>query len=773
MSADNPRFRRDLLVTPFEADGQAYVEVRDPTSDVRFTFYDFEYCVALAFDGLPLDKIIPWVKLSTGLELDRTQLEAFAARLGELGFLDGVPASSETPDPALIVTPDPVSPHAIEPSLTLEPSAPEEAAASEQLEGTESAAPPTEPPPVEPAAPVAPPAEPPPAESPVAESAAPPTEPPPVEPAAPVAPPAEPPPAESSLAEPAEPPAEPPPVTVPSADVAPADAAPAEPPPAEPPPAESSLAEPAEPPAEPPPVTALSADVAPADVAPADAPPTEAPPAPDQVSMDADVEAELPPDESSELRVALSEEAGVVIDEFAPLEAAEASDPRIGAGSVEAGDPASEDVAPAPVSPAQTVSEATVASPAQQPASEPAARYAPVDAPKSPPAVDSPAFPVLPVSSTRPAAVESPTPSAPPTWATPRPFMTPAPVTFGPSLLADQPSGRRRAQRSLLIFGSLGVLAAVAVLAIVLAVLLPSSGQRPRSRVRVQAVAPGTVYRYFDGQGNVAPVPGALLRLPIGGKVIRLVAANSTVTTGEVLAAVDSARALLTQLARQRERLAFAEQMAEGMHQAGNTAEEGKQAAKVQARRDQIAETLRMLDDKAIVATRPAVVEQTFVHEGDVVEAHSPALRLRSIGYEVRFTMSPRDSARARRMAFCQVEVDGYLFGCSPVDDASAPADMRVAIASVPPQVVGKSAHLARARFEGAVVLPSSVFVPGARRDEVLVVTPAGRLESRPVTVAEREPGQAIVVQGLDGGDKVVLEVSERLHAGDLVTLGS
>jgi multidrug efflux pump subunit AcrA (membrane-fusion protein) len=349
--------------------------------------------------------------------------------------------------------------------------------------------------------------------------------------------------------------------------------------------------------------------------------------------------------------------------------------------------------------------------------------------------------------------------------------MTPAPVTFGPSLFADQPSGKRRAHRSLLVYGSLGVLAAVAVLAIALPFLFPSGAERPRARVRVQATAPGTVYRYFEGSGQVAPVPGRLLKFPVGGKVTRIVSAGTAIGANEILAAVDAARPLLTQLARQRERLAFAEQMTDGMHEAGNAPEEERQASKVQARRDQIAETLRALADKAVVSTAPGVVEESLVHEGDVVEAQAPALRLRAVGYEVQFAMSASDAARARRLAFCQVEADGYLFSCAVTDDTREPGQVRVAIASVPAQIVGRPAHLARTRFEDAVVLPASAFVPGSPRDEVLVVMSGERLASRPVTVAERDPTQAIVVQGLDAGDKVVVDVSDRLHAGDSVSV--
>src|ERR1039458_7465099 len=80
MSLEKPRFRRDLEAVPLEADGERYVEVRDVAAGWSYCFYDFEYRVALALDGLPLDKVTPRVKLSTGLELQVDQLRAFAER---------------------------------------------------------------------------------------------------------------------------------------------------------------------------------------------------------------------------------------------------------------------------------------------------------------------------------------------------------------------------------------------------------------------------------------------------------------------------------------------------------------------------------------------------------------------------------------------------------------------------------------------------------------------------------------------------------------------
>ena len=499
MSLEKPRFRRDLEAVPVEADGQSYIEVRDLGTGESFRFYDFEYRVALAFDGLALDKVIPWVKLSTGLELQVDQLQAFAARLKEMGFLE-----SEASPPA----------------------------ASEE-------------------------------------------------------------------------------------------------------------------------------------------PALEAP--------------------------------------SAPLATQGAASPTGG--------------------------------------------------------TDSTALPVLPTPGPQVPEIDAASLSGPFSRTTPLPAMTPMPVTFGPSLIAEQPLSRTRLRRSLVLFGSLGVLAAMAVLVMVMPFLFPT--QKPsRPRVRALVAAPGTIFRYFDGTGVVEAVPGLMLKFPAPGRVIHMVGEGSTLAIGEVAAAIEVARPLQNRLVHQRERLAFSQQMAEAMHQVGNNKEEERQVAKVEIINARIAKTLHALADVAVVATAPGEVEKTFAREGDMVEADSPALRLRSAGFRATFEFPRNQAAQARRLAFCQVEVDGYLFDCIQNQENSDETHVSVEAVTIPPELVGKVAHLARARFDGAMVVPAAAILRTESRDEVLVVSPQARIEMRPVTVVERDTVEAIVVQGLDMGDNIIVETAPSLRPG-------
>ena len=346
--------------------------------------------------------------------------------------------------------------------------------------------------------------------------------------------------------------------------------------------------------------------------------------------------------------------------------------------------------------------------------------------------------------------------------------MTPVPVTFGP--IVEPSSTRRRLRRSLILFGSLGVLAAAAILALVLPFLL-SPPEPPRPRVHTLTAAPGTILRYFDSAGVVQSVPGLTLKFPAAGKVTRMAGVGSTVGIGDVAAAVEVARPLLDQLTRQRERQAFYQQMVEAMHQVGNAKEEERYAAKAEIRNARIAKTLRALADVAVVVSAPGVVDETFAREGDSVDAGSPALRLRSVGFRATFEFSRQQAAQARRLGFCQVESEGYVFDCTQIQADGDETHLGVEIASLPQSLLGKPAHLARARFEGAFVIPLAAIARTGSRDEVLLVSQQARVEPRPVTISERDATEAIVVQGLDAGDHVIALATPGLRAGVQVSV--
>jgi multidrug efflux pump subunit AcrA (membrane-fusion protein) len=98
MDEASPRFRKDLEASPTETDGVACVDVSDPKSGTNFRFYDFEYQLALQFNGQPLGDVTAWASAAYGVDLTVDGINEFAGRLAELGFLEaasGAPAAGD------------------------------------------------------------------------------------------------------------------------------------------------------------------------------------------------------------------------------------------------------------------------------------------------------------------------------------------------------------------------------------------------------------------------------------------------------------------------------------------------------------------------------------------------------------------------------------------------------------------------------------------------------------------------------------------------------
>ncbi len=99
MDDASPRFRQDLEASAIEAEGVACVDVRDPQTGTNFRFYDFEYQLALQFNGQPLRTVVSWASEAYGVDLTVEGINEFAGRLSELGFLAataGAPASLDS-----------------------------------------------------------------------------------------------------------------------------------------------------------------------------------------------------------------------------------------------------------------------------------------------------------------------------------------------------------------------------------------------------------------------------------------------------------------------------------------------------------------------------------------------------------------------------------------------------------------------------------------------------------------------------------------------------
>ena len=582
MASDGPRLRRDLVATILQEDGVRCVDVYDPDRGSSFRLFDYEYSVALAFDGRPLAKVIPWVRLSTGLDLTPEQLTAFAKRLDQLGFL----ASDEdgAPEIAPETVPDPVPPPA-------------------------AMAPPT-------------------------------------------------------------------PVPLLS---------------------ETVTVEPTLPVPEPP-VTAASDAAAPVS---------------------------------------------------APLQT------------------------PAPV-PADVVTAFPSPSQAEPPLPTADAPAAPIEMPSAASALAQEPSPALP--ETIPAAVlnETPWPSPPPArphLPGPRRIVTPPPIPTPPALVAPRPSPSTAVRGGpWILYALFGTLAAVAVG--VLAVPLALKPHPPAAaRARVLVAKPKVVLRWFDGTAPIETPPSQVLSFPAGGKVIRLASPGTTLRPGDVVAATDAARSLLADLTRQQKWLADFEQVVQGMRDTGNEERAGAARVKVELGAGRVEQTQRALSRLAVVAQAANLVEATLTTLGQTVQPGALAVRVRRPGWRATFELPRALATRFRKQGFCVAEIEGRSVGCELVPDGGDEDHVVIELGPESATAAGQLLRLARARLADAVLVPASALSRVGKSDRVLLVAPSGRAEGRSVTVADLTAADAIITQGLDAGDAVIIETSEPVGAGARVRI--
>jgi hypothetical protein len=651
MAFDGPRLRRDLVSTILQEDGVKCVDVQDPERAASFRLFDYEYSVALAFDGRPLDKVIPWVRLSTGLELTAEQLTAFAARLDQLGFLES--ARARTPG--------------------LAPENTQTVAAADKEARTPS---PT--------------------------------------PSQPVL--AEPPAAMPSQAVTGESPA--PVLSQPAAVETPSPSQPAEAP------------------------TLLAPESSPPGATPAVAPSESQATAAETPSPDALAAAEKP--------AAVTEQPEVPSQHQPWLPAADAT-------------PAPKDT---PAQPASVAEPASV-SPDTQPAAAPD-QVPPTPSPEETPSPRKARWPARSMSDGEAAEITSQSPAVLPearlASSGPRRIVTPPPIPTPASLVTPLRPAQVRGG-PWIFWALLGTLTAVVVG--VLAVPLALRPHPPAAvRVSVLVAKPMAVLRWFDGAAPVEALPHQALSFPTGGKVIRLASPGTALRADDVVAATDAARWLLADLAKQQERLAYYQQLLEGTKDAGDDKRAAAARAQVEFRAGLVEQTRQALSHVAVVAQAAGQVEATLTTLGQTVPVGAPAVRLQSAGWRATFELARPLTARARKQGICGAEIEGRPVECSLALDAG---DETHVVIDLPPDAAttaGQMVRLLRARFADAFLVPASALSRVGEGDRVLVVSPAGRAEARSVFVADRGAADAVVTQGLDSGDAVIVESSQPVGAG-------
>jgi hypothetical protein len=95
-----PRIRQDLQASPAEEQGIKFFDVHDPRSGSRMRMYDFEWLIAEQMNGSRrLDEVASFARERLGIQPTEADLEAYAKKLAELGFIEDLGAPGRAPEP--------------------------------------------------------------------------------------------------------------------------------------------------------------------------------------------------------------------------------------------------------------------------------------------------------------------------------------------------------------------------------------------------------------------------------------------------------------------------------------------------------------------------------------------------------------------------------------------------------------------------------------------------------------------------------------------------
>jgi hypothetical protein len=701
MGAAAPRFRRDLHAAEVEADGVMYVEVKDTRSGKAFRFYDFEYAVARKLNGRPLSEVARDLRSELQLELTAEQLEAFSDQLRSLGFLD-----AEGPDTFFPPLVDDESGEFEMPNLTAAPGPPAALTPRPLTPGPLAMSGKT------------------PTPSPTAAARSL-TEntitayPPEVDPARPA----------PAAAAPATPESVTPPPLTP---------APVTPGPAPKAALEALAAGPFAPATTPAPQLTNGAGASPgSNGSPAAASRPSDPAIPSLASADLE---ELTDDAQSEPDDAQSDDEHTPIADTrpnatgdAPVDVHAAVTAAGQSASTSGGQPSIQSIKERRELPTQRLRAVT-----DELAEDPAPRRTPG---KSTPAVDAD------VDDDDDEELESA-----PSVAGPVPTDSMARMPSGGGLTPAATGGRQ----AWLAYAALGV-AAAGIIAVMVYKYL-ANPEPPAITVSAMVPSPTTVYRFWDASAKVDRVEAPAFSFSGDGKVAEIAAPGTRYGAGDVLALLEGGKKFRADLAHNRERLGYYEQMRDSMSQQNNKPEVRQAELKIAEKKRLIAEAQAALTKQAILATTPGEVGETLAQVGATVKAGDPAMKAKGTGYRANFELSREDAEKARQLGFCRAEIDGKPLDCSLAAEGGDETHLVVDLPNDPVVGVGKTARLARDRMDAVFSIPASALLKMGDSDRLFVVTPSNRAELRVVAVAERSGNEAIILQGLDVGDRVIVD---------------
>jgi RND family efflux transporter MFP subunit len=205
----------------------------------------------------------------------------------------------------------------------------------------------------------------------------------------------------------------------------------------------------------------------------------------------------------------------------------------------------------------------------------------------------------------------------------------------------------------------------------------------------------------------------------------------------------------------------------------------------LESARAEFGRTREALGDTELHARAAGVITTRNLEVGQVVQATQSVFTLAQDGerdavFDVPESMFFGAVERGRvslaLISDSAVSASGYVREVSPaVDPRSATVRVKVAILNPSPAITLGSAIAGTAGTKQAaeITVPWTALMAAGSKPAVWIVDPAThRASLRPVTVGAYEAGAVLVSQGLEAGDRVVVDGGKLLSAGQPVTFG-
>jgi multidrug efflux pump subunit AcrA (membrane-fusion protein) len=265
------------------------------------------------------------------------------------------------------------------------------------------------------------------------------------------------------------------------------------------------------------------------------------------------------------------------------------------------------------------------------------------------------------------------------------------------------------------------------------------------------------VYRWFPATAKVEAQALPAYTFPSAGRVAEVLGPGTRFAPGTVLALLEGGRQPRAELMHHRSRLEAYKLLNKTAVDNNDRPEIRQTTLKIEQKKKLVAEAEAALAQHAIIATQAGEVAEAVVEVGARVAAGAPALRAKGGGLRAVFELPREDVEAVRRLGFWRVEIDGRPFDGALSAHGTDDSHVVIDLPNDPAITAGKAVRLAKSRLAAVFSLPSSAIVRVSDTDRLFIVV-GGRAEMRVVAVPERNDKEAIVTQGLDIGDQVVVD---------------